>query len=213
MPMSDRSEAYARFRASMAIDYGKWRDGEPYDIAAIDGMSAAEKAEVESELSARARLDWRDVEALERIGTPAALARLELAAKAQSDGGGAAALAVKLEDGWSPALERRFIAKLGAARLMESSLDRLFEIAEAHPTAAVRAALFEQATAGEESERYAFGAFLLYLHGHSDEWYGLGEEHRPHLLNLKGTPDEQAAARAWLAGILAAPLRAGAGAA
>ena len=118
--------------------------------------------------------------------------------------------------GWKVAPARDGVircAPLGAARLMESSLDRLFEIAEAHPTAAVRAALFEQATAGEESVRYAFGAFLLYLHGHSDEWYGLGEEHRPHLLNLKGTPDEQAAARAWLAGMVAAPLRGGAGAA
>ena len=209
--MTEPSDAYRRFRASMDIDYGKWREGEPYDIAALDGMSTAEKAEIEAELSGRPRLDWRDVEALERIGTPAALARIELAAKAQSDGGGAEALGVKLKEGWSPAIERRFIAKLRAAQLMESSLDRLFEIARDHPTPAVRAALFELATEGDESVRYAFGAFLLYLHGHSEEWYGFGEGHRPHLLALKGTPQEQTAARAWLAKRIAAPLRDDAG--
>ena len=42
-PRSDPSQAYKRFRASMIIDYGKWRDGEPYDIAALSEITLEER--------------------------------------------------------------------------------------------------------------------------------------------------------------------------
>jgi hypothetical protein len=201
----DRSEAFKRFQASTQIDYGKWRDGEPYDVDAIDAMNDAEKAIVEEELAAKGSLDWRDVEALQRIGTVSARARIRDAQDIQMDGGGAAALQVQVEDGWDDGVERVFIAKLEAARLMESSLDRLFEIAEQHPTPAVRAALFMLATEGDASVRYAFAAFLLYLNGHADDWYGLSDTHRPHMLDLQDSGATHAAAAAWLKAMIDKP--------
>lgn len=196
--MAEHSEAYRRFRASMAIDYGKWRDGEPYDIAALDGMTQAERDEIAEELSGKSQLDWRDVEALKRIATPRATARVKRAAADQTDGGGVEAFADDVAEGWSKAIERRFIAKLTAARLMESSTDRLYEIAQAHPTPGVRAALFRLATTGDESMRYSYGAGLLYITGQAEDSYGLSDDHRPHLLDLNGDDAERAAAAAWL---------------
>lgn len=183
----------------MVLNHDRWRDGDPYDLDALDELTDSEKSAVEADLMAKSHLDWRDVEALARLGTPAALERVAQAAREQSDHGGAAAMKIVSGAGWSTEAEARFIAQLNDARLMETSLDRLFDIARVHPTPAVRAALFRLATEGEETVRYAFGAFLLYLAGQANEWYGLNQDFRPHLHKLKGdTPEERTEAAAWL---------------
>lgn len=176
------SEALARFKASTAIDFERWHDGVPYDLAALDQMTEGERHEVARSLVAKATLDWRDVEALQRIGSPQALQRIREAAAKQTDGGGAAALAAEAA-GRSEDAEAQLLEKLRSARLMEQSLDRLFEMAEAHPTPRVRAELFRLATQPAGETRYAFGAFLLYLNGHSEDWYGFGP-HRTMLLTI-----------------------------
>lgn len=196
--MTDRSEAYRRFRASTRLDYSAWKEGTPYDIAALDEMTEEERAAVEQELTAQAHLDWRDVEALRRLGTPAARDRIRNAGHAQTDGAGVDALALDAEDGWTGDIEVRFIRKLAQARHMTGAFDRLFEIAEKHPTPGVRAALFRLAATGHEDVRYACGAFLLYLAGHTTNRYGLEDEYRPRLLALNETGREHAAAVAWL---------------
>lgn len=196
-----------RFRASLAMDAGKWRDGTPYDLDAFDAMSAADRAAEAASLAARGTLDWRDVEILERVDSPDLRRRLADAALSQDDHGGAAALAALARHGWSGAWEERLIAQLEAARPMETALDRLFGLAEAHPTAPIRATLERLAFEGAAEMRYAFGAFLLYLHGHAEDWYGLDGAHRAMLLKLSGQADERDAARAWLRTHLAAPPR------
>ncbi|MFT3809165.1 MAG: hypothetical protein QM698_04555 [Micropepsaceae bacterium] len=208
--MTDATEALRRFRASMVLDFDAWKDGTPYDLAALDAMAATDRQQIAGEIIAKGQLDWRDVDALRRIGTPEALARIGAAAQAQSDHGGAAALRAVADAGWSAALETRFLETLDAARLMETSMDRLFAVAQAHPTPRVREKLLQLATEGASGVRYAFGAFLLYLHGHADEWYGLSGDVRPHLLALSSSGDERAAAQAWLRTKIAAPVRGGA---
>lgn len=200
MPQTpDRSAAFRRFQASTNLDYDMWKEGTPYDLAALDEMSVEERDIIAGELAAKGNLDWRDVEALKRIATPYAKSRVQHAGLVQTDGGGAEAFADEAEADWNDEIERRFIEKLAAARLMESSTDRLYEIAAAHPTPAVRAALYELAVSGDESMRYSYGAALLYITGHAGNSYGLSNAHRPHLLDLKGdTEAERAAAAAWL---------------
>src|SRR5262245_50986765 len=91
-PRPEPSEAYKRFKASMIIDYGKWRDGEPYDIAALADVTPEERDLLTDEIIERGSLDWRDVEALRALGTEQALKRVGKAARQQTDGGGAEAL-------------------------------------------------------------------------------------------------------------------------
>ena len=201
------SDARERFRASLAMDADKWRDGTPYDLDAFDAMSAAQRQSEASSLAARGKLDWRDVDVIERLDSPEFRDRLSRAALQQDDHGGAAALAAVARHGWTAEWEARLIGQFEAARLMETSLYRLFELTESHPTTGLRAALERLAFEGKPETRYAFAAFLLYLHGHADTWYGLEAEHRPHLLRLSGSPEEQMAARDWLKARLKAPLR------
>jgi len=60
----------------MSIGYEQWHDGVGYDLEAIDQMSPAEKEAAEGKLIPRAENDWRDLEALDRLGTPRAVAAI-----------------------------------------------------------------------------------------------------------------------------------------
>jgi hypothetical protein len=64
--------AFERFLESMTLDQDKWRDGSGYELAALDAMTGEERGQIESRLLARDPPDWRDLEALVRLDTPAA---------------------------------------------------------------------------------------------------------------------------------------------
>ena len=73
----------------MVIDYGKWRDGEPYDIPALSEVTPEERDLLVDEICEHSgSLDWRDVEALRALATPKAIKRVGLAAAEQTDGAG-----------------------------------------------------------------------------------------------------------------------------
>ena len=69
-----QSEALARFMASTSIDYEAWHDGVGYDLEALRALEGEDRAEAERFLTERAGTDWRDLEALLALGTPAARA-------------------------------------------------------------------------------------------------------------------------------------------
>lgn len=200
--------ALLRFRASMNIDYNAWKDGEPYDLAALAEITPAEREALVNELAMKSALDWRDVEALRELGTPPALERLDRAATHGSGGGPAEALVHRIASrGWSAETEARLIEMLEDMKAMDESSTRLFDLCEAHPTPAVRAQLLRNARIqSDPSMRYAAGAFLLYLAGHVDSPYVFDEQHRPRLLNLNSA-DHAAytAAVAWLEDKVAHP--------
>ena len=209
LPPKNPSPAYLRFKSSMIIDYGKWRDGEPYDIAALAGITEEERNILTDEILERGgSLDWRDVEALEALGTPKALKRVGAAAKKQHDGGGAEALTAEIaRDGWSDAAEKRLIEMLEHLQSMTSASDRLYRLCEEHQTPAVMKQLMRNARIqSDETMRYSAGAFLLYLSGHAEDWYGLDDTHRPHLLDLNSDDYKTyKAAVAWLEDKVANP--------
>ncbi|MEQ1784700.1 MAG: hypothetical protein ABMA14_25415 [Hyphomonadaceae bacterium] len=195
------SPAYTRFQASMVIDYGKWRDGEPYDIAALTEITPEERDLLTDELCAKSSLDWRDVEALRALATPKAIQRVGVAAEKQTDGAGIEAFMDDIAaQGWTPEIETRFIEKLERAMSFTGALDRLYEIAEAHPTSAVMKQLMRNARiAGDATVRYSTGGFLLELTGHVDTRYTFDPDIRPHLLDLNSDDYKTyKAAVAWL---------------
>jgi len=209
LPPKNPSAAYTRFKSSMILDYGKWRDGEPYDIPALAEVTEEERNLLTDEILERGgSLDWRDVEALEALGTPKALKRIARTAKKQHDGGGAEALTAEIaRDGWSHAAEKRLIEMLEHMQSMTSASDRLYTLCEEHQTPAVMKQLMRNArTQSDETMRYSAGAFLLYISGHAEDWYGLDGADRPHLLDLNSDDYKTyKAAVAWLEDKVANP--------
>lgn len=200
-PPTNPSPAYTRFRESMIIDYSAWKEGTPYDIAALAGITPEEHDLLTDELCAKASLDWRDVEALRALATPKAIQRIGLAAEKQTDGAGIEAFMDDIAaQGWTPEIETRFIEKLERATSFTGALDRLYEIAEAHPTPAVITQLMRNARiAGDPTVRYSTGGFLLELTGHVDTRYTFDPDIRPHLLDLNSDDYKTyKAAIAWL---------------
>lgn len=200
LPPRSPSPAYTRFKRSMMLDYDAWRDGEPYDIAALEEVTEEERGLLTDEICEKGSLDWRDVEALRALATPKALKRIGKAADTQTDGGGIEAFMDEVAQGWTPDLETRFIEKLERVQSMTGALDRLYDIAEAHPTPAVMAQLLRNARIHSDPVvRYSMGAFLVELTGHADTRHTMDADIRPHLLDLNSA-DYAAykAAVAWL---------------
>lgn len=208
LPPKNPSPAYTRFKASTVIDYGKWRDGEPYDIAALADVTAEERDLLVDEICENNSLDWRDVEALRALGTEKAIKRVGKAAEKQTDGAGIEAFMDDIaKHGWTEEIETRFIEKLERAASMTGALDRLYEIAEAHQTPAVMKQLMRNArVSSDNTVRYSMGGFLLELTGHVDTRYTFDKDIRPHLLDLNSDDYKTyKAAVAWLEDKVANP--------
>ncbi len=210
-PKPEPTEAFKRFKASMTLDYGKWRDGEPYDIAALAEVTPEERDALVDEICDRGgSLDWRDVEALRALGTEKARLRIGAAARQETGGGGAEALLAEIETkGWNGEAEKRLIHMLENMQSMDSSSDRLFGLCEQHPTPAVMKQLMRNARIqSDPTMRYSAGAFLLYIAGHVDSHDVFDAENRPRLLDLNSDDYKTyKAAVAWLEDKMANPRR------
>ena len=207
-PPSNPTSFYTRFKQSMVLDYDKWREGTPYDLAALKGVTPEERDLLVDEICARSTLDWRDVEALRALGTEKAIQRIGKVAEKQVDGAGIEAFMDDIEkQGWTDEIETRFIEKLERAASMTGALDRLYEIAEAHQTPAVMQQLMRNARiASDPTVRYSMAAFLLELTGHVDTRYTFDTNIRPHLLDLNSDDYKTyKAAVAWLEDKIANP--------
>jgi hypothetical protein len=195
------SSAHKRFEQSMKIDYYAWKDGTPYDIAALAEITPEERDLLTDELCKKSSLDWRDVETLRALATPKAIKRVGTAAETQTDGAGIEAFMDDIKaQGWTPVIEDRFIEKLERAMSFTGALDRLYEIAQEHPTPAVMKQLMRNARiAADATVRYSTGGFLLELTGHVDTRYSFDPAIRPHLLALNSDDYKTyKAAVAWL---------------
>lgn len=209
LPPRNPSPAYTRFKRSMILDYDAWKEGTPYEIAALSEITDEERGQITDDICEKGSLDWRDVEALRALATPKALKRIGAAAEKQVDGGGVEAFMDEVAQGWTPAIEARFIEKLERVQSMTGALDRLYEIAETHQTPAVMAQLLRNArTHSDPTVRYSMGAFLLELTGHADTRYTFDADIRPHLLDLNSADYKlYKAAVAWLEDKVANPKR------
>lgn len=165
MSEQPRSEAYTRFIASMRIGYAEWHDGAPYDVGAIDLMSAAERREVERRLVARKNKDWRDSEALARLGTDAAMAALLASTRGPNREVRLRAGKLLRENGRAVDLEGLIVEALRHGDGSDSAL----ELATRYPSEAVERTLLHGLRCGEDNRTGFFASALLFIHGQLDD--------------------------------------------
>lgn len=111
-----QSDVLDRFRASMVLDYEKWREGIGYDLTVLREATAGELAAIEDILARHQPRDWRDVEALAAIGSPRARVALR---EALGDDNASVRMAV-----------HRFVPELVSERERTASLVSALERAE-----------------------------------------------------------------------------------
>ncbi len=166
----------------MEIGYEQWHDGIGYDLEAIDRLTDAEKGEVERMLVPRAANDWRDIEALDRLGTPAAIQaifRVRQAPEAQ----------IRLrahQYGPEPSprqWEQAIVAALETAEVY-TGLTQALSCAIGHPSEAVLEILWRKVRDPNSGVAYHCAAALCSIKGVQDSEYD--DTHRKLFLRLIG---------------------------
>jgi len=150
------------------MNHETWHDGIGYDLGALHAATPAERREIETQLLARGASDWRDVEALAALGTPAALAALR---DALATGGTELRLAVMRRAPHLVSDEQRtaiLVQALQTAEFFGGLSQALGELPGFHPTP-VLDALFRGALERGGDAAVHFAAMLAFLHGKADE--------------------------------------------
>lgn len=187
------SDAVRRFKASLEIGYEQWHDGVGYDLEALDELTDSERHTIERLLIPRASQDWRDLEALDRLGTPAARQAILNVRKADDANIRLRALDYGPEASaqeWEDAL----VASLETAQLYDGLSQALARAAE-HPSQAVVDILWRKIRDPESGVAYHCAATLSCIMGAIDSPYD--DAWRPLFLRLVGpsSPDRSAAVR------------------
>lgn len=178
--MTDR-DIVERFRASMTIDYEKWHDGIGYDLGALREASPEERDAIERLLLERGPRDWRDVEALALLDTPAARAALREAA---DSGDAQTRMAVARH---APALlaetdrATSLVRAIRSAKAFDGLSDILDEAEAFHPPEVIDAML-RATLKGDGEAAVHFAALLYYLHGKAESSFDWA--HRPFFLRF-----------------------------
>ena len=171
----------AAFERSMVIDYDKWHDGIGYDLDVLRAMTPRERGQIEAMLIRKGLSDWRDVEALAEIDTPAARAALEAAIHHTNPEVRNAVLQ------HAPTLVpeeqklRVIIQGLKTSVIFGGLTQTLDDVADFHPPEVVET-LFRCALSRTGDVAVHFAAMLFYIHGKASvpfDW-----DHRPFFLRF-----------------------------
>ena len=161
------SEAYARFVASLELDFDRWHDGEGYDLEALANIDKSERGDVVHLLAGR-EATWREIEALETIDIPPAYMAIKRALR-DSDSvdtrlAAAAALDTlgKLDEPLDTILAREI------RNLDDGGSTRALLMAEEHGSDEVKRALLDASHKRTESAMHC-AALLCYLAGVAEE--------------------------------------------
>jgi hypothetical protein len=182
------SPAYQRFLESTVIDYEKWHDGVGYDLTALDDMSAVERERVLEQMLGRT-LEWRELEVLEKLGSPRAWKAIEETFTGVGDIDTRLAAAVALERGGklNIPMDEVVAEAILALRKIEGGLTRALLLAEQYPTERVKRALLRASESATEAAMHC-GALLCYLCGKATEAFDWNL--RPLFLRLAPGNDE-----------------------
>lgn len=187
-------QSYTRFIESMEIAYEQWHDGIGYNIEALAGLEEADRSAVEEVLLKHlaSHPDWRDVEALQALGTPRALDAVRAAAEHPKSDVRAAALREALNAGADNAasIEGPLVRGLQQVRSL-TDLIPLLQLTPRCPTPSVKQTLLECAR-GNANIRVHSAAMLMFLCGQAKEPFDT--ELRPFFLqfNTDQAPELQA---------------------
>lgn len=156
---------YQQFLDSMVIGYDQWHDGIGYDLQALERLDAEERSAIEKLLieNLHGAGNWRDVEALRALGTPAAWAAVDEARNHRNARVRRYAIKFLLENADSERedeLEELVIREVGQGE---------FEMAEWLPTPRVKRALLGCTRNADSLIRVNAAALLLYLCGEAPE--------------------------------------------
>lgn len=170
-----------RFRASMNLDYEKWREGTAYAVELIDEATPDERREIEGILLRSATEGWREVEALARLGTPTARKALKRFLRAPNAEVRMAVIRHAPE--LVPKRQRidALVRGIESAEVFGGLSETLDEAAEFHPPEVVDA-LLRGVLERKGSEACLFAALLLYIHGKTS--CRLGMEERPFWIRI-----------------------------
>ncbi|HEX2746543.1 MAG TPA: hypothetical protein VHM91_00980 [Verrucomicrobiales bacterium] len=189
-----------RFEASMVMDYDKWKEGIGYDLEALEAASPVEKQRIESKLLSQSPLDWRDVEALAALDTPAARGALQ---RVMQDGSAEERMAVTR---YAPHLVTEssrvaaLVSALQTAEFYAGLSQTLSEVQECHPPEVIKA-LLNGLLVREGGVAVHYAAMLFFLHGKAAEPFDWA--HRPFFLRFHTEdPKERRAVHDELCAIL-----------
>ena len=152
----------------MVMDYEKWHDGVGYDLDAITAATPPERDAIEAILLVRGLQDWRDVEALNALDTPAAQSALqEASGRASSE---IRMAIVRYAPRFQSSAQRTatLVGALRTARLGGGLSDAIDEAIEYHPPQVIEA-LLRGALERDGETAVLFAAFLLYIHQQAKE--------------------------------------------
>jgi hypothetical protein len=181
---SHDSPLVARFRSSMVIDYEKWHDGVGYDLTLIKSATPEERADIEKILIDRDARDWRDIEALAALDSPAARKALKGALKSSK-----AEITVAVMN-YAPELVpeatriRTLVAALRKADFYGGLTGALSQAEDFHPPAVI-AELFRGALEREGGIGVSFASSLLVIFGKAESRFDWSQ--RPFLLRFNAT--------------------------
>ena len=163
------------------MDFEKWHDGTGYDVDLLRQMSPAERAAAETALIAHRPRDWRDIEALAVIDSPAARAEVESALNSPDAAVRREAMAHASAKVDPQRRERLLVSAIGHDDLGRGLSGTLDEVAEFHPPAVIDA-LFCAALRRHGEVAVHFAAMLFFLHGRANEPFDWA--HRPFFLRF-----------------------------
>ncbi len=197
-PIVPPSPLLDQFRASMVVDYDKWREGIGYALDLLPQMTPRERHKIEGELIQKLLRDgdWRDLEALAVIDTPASRAAIDAARFHSDPEVRAYAVDQAVEAGSLPVelIESDVIGVIERAAAM-STLSRALSLAESCQTPSVRRAILNQARTGDSTTRVHMAALLFYLCGRSEQPFDWN--HRPFFLRFGDHNDDADFRAAW----------------
>jgi HEAT repeat protein len=177
------STAYSTFVVSMNMDVDKWRDGIGFDIEALKQVTDHERDALVTILAGRLEYhpDWRPIEALGAIGTPAAIEAIRRALREGNPETRLYAAEQLAEMGETEHLDLAMVDALRKTSLY-GGLSRALDLAEEHPSPQIQETLVDLALNGDEEQRIHCAALALFLGGKADEAFDWN--HRPFFLQF-----------------------------
>jgi hypothetical protein len=171
----------SRFIESMNIDYEKWRDGIGYDIDALKRTNNEERKEIERILVNRNKRDWRDIEALAILNTPAARSTILTSLLGGNNEVNMAVLRYAPELVSNQSKTRVLVKALKSASFFDGFSHTLDIVGEYHPKEVVRE-LFHGLINREGGVAVHFADMLFYIYGKAETIFN--EEHRDFFLKF-----------------------------
>lgn len=162
------SKNLEKFQDSMKIGYAEWREGIGYDLDALGKLTPEERIQAEDLLIARHAADWRDIEALDVLGSSRALEEMRnaLSVKDVETRIEAAEHLAKRKMINEACIESIIVMTLDVTTLLNGMV-RTLRFAEAHPSPAVQSKLWSCALDGDDSIRGHAAALAHFLAGGS----------------------------------------------